>query len=59
MTKVKLEELEEELDRANGKYGELCLFCESNEYNSKEGIIHTEDCILKKIRGSINDEKKK
>jgi len=44
------------LDRLNGLYGSkdrLCLYCKSNEWNTKKGVIHKKDCIILELRNQI------
>lgn len=53
----KLESIENELDKLNGDYGNLCLYCNANIYNSKVGIVHSIDCVIPKIREIIKNIK--
>lgn len=48
-----LSHAEKEMDTINGNYGSkgvLCLFCGADGYDGVHGIIHSEDCIIQKIR---------
>lgn len=56
-----LTKAEQKLDEHNGDYGEkgnLCLCCNSGEYDSIVGILHYPHCIIRKIRERLikNDE---
>lgn len=47
---------EDSMDWANGEFGDegqLCIFCRSNDWNRKEGIVHTKDCPMTKLRAKI------
>lgn len=47
---------EDELDIINGDYGnkkEYCIFCKSIEYDSQQGIIHQDNCIITELRKII------
>ena len=53
-----LERIEKQLDDANAQYGDeraLCLYCHSNEYNGKVGIIHEQDCAIMLLRNMIRN----
>lgn len=48
-----IEEAHNELDCANALFGtkeEICIYCSAKEYNGIAGIIHTEKCIITRIR---------
>lgn len=51
-----LNECENVLDSRNAEQGNskmYCLCCMSTEYNGREGIIHDNDCLIKRIRGVL------
>jgi len=51
-----LEEAERILDDLNAEFGDrtkLCICCGSNSWDSYEGIIHTTDCLITKLREQI------
>jgi len=54
-----LKDAEEAMDLVNGyygRYGRLCLFCGANNYDSKVGIIHKDDCVILRIRRLVGGE---
>ena len=51
-----IEELLEYLDTQNVKYGNLgnlCLFCGTDKYDGKEGVIHKPQCIIFRLRREL------
>ena len=53
---VEFREIEYLLDKVNAEFGtkeNYCLFCKSNKYNSKVGIVHKEKCIIMRLREVI------
>lgn len=51
-----LEEAEGRLDCWNWKEGTenmFCLCCLANKYDAKQGIIHTDDCVITALRFHI------
>ena len=55
-----LKEAHNELDDINSSFGKkymLCLYCGSREYNH-QGIIHTEDCLITRIRQALKEPRK-
>ena len=38
------------LDNLNGERGDLCLYCQSKEYNGKVGIVHKKGCVILQLR---------
>ena len=55
---MRLEEFENTLDLLNGRGGYwnenyLCIFCQAEEYNAKEGIVHSKDCLMRHLRREI------
>ena len=32
----------------------LCSYCDSDQYNGELGIVHRDDCIIKRIRRLVN-----
>jgi len=58
---IKVKDLEKYLDNLNyekGNKDRLCLFCGSNEYNSKVGIIHKDNCIIIRLREVLKNGRK-
>lgn len=56
-----IKEVEDKLDSINADYGsidELCIYCKAKRYNSFEGIIHSHDCIVYKLRQIIKNGKR-
>jgi hypothetical protein len=53
-----LSEIENVLEDLNSRFGdekELCLFCNSNQYSSVSGVIHSENCLILRLRKILND----
>ena len=52
----RLQEVEGELDKINGDYGNCdayCLFCGSTGYNGEVGIVHKKECAIMQLRRLI------
>jgi hypothetical protein len=55
-----LSEIENVLDDLNSRFGdekELCLFCNSNQYSSVSGVIHSENCLILRLRNKLAEMK--
>jgi len=53
METIFLKLIHEDIDKANSDYGtkeKLCIYCKSNKYEGKQGIIHSQLCIVTLIR---------
>jgi len=53
-----LKEAEQKLDDINAKAGikgSLCGYCHSETYYGKEGIIHEDTCLIKRIRKALQE----
>lgn len=48
-------DIEDKLDLLNGNKGNLCLYCDSIDYDGKEGINHKSYCIMNLLRNKIKD----
>ena len=54
-----LGEIHSELDNLNAERGSLCLYCDADVYDGKQGIIHEQDCIIIKLREELKPKKEK
>jgi hypothetical protein len=51
-----IEQILDEFNNAKGSQDKFCQFCNSNQYNTLEGIVHTELCIIRQIRTMYKED---
>jgi len=51
-------QIEEELDELNMEKGNLCIYCDSKEYDGINGIVHKNDCLIIKLRKCLKEQSK-
>ena len=44
--------VEHKLDEANGEEGNLCLFCNADQYTGEVGIVHESECVIIQLRAA-------